>query len=449
MTFTRSVAINNWGPAKFVVDGTTVANGTHSTIAAALTSSASGDTIFIRPGTYTENLTLKAGVNLVAFAADALTPNVTIIGTCTLTVAGTASISGIRLQTNSAAIIAVTGSAASILNLQNCYLNCTNNTGITFSSSSASAKLNIYNCNGNLGTTGIAYFTHTSAGTLDIQQGVFNNSGVSVTASTCSAGNVIIDYAYFLNPVTSTGTGSIYTHFTTIQGIGNTIALTIGGSTGGATDTILQSGSAAALSVSTNFDVNGGAYVSSAANAITGAGTVNLGSVSLLTTSDVNPTTLGGYKIRYGQFRSSTQPAFLAYLGSIVTNVTGNGTIFTLGTTTAMTEVFDQNANYNTNGTFTAPLTGRYNFSMGVVVAGCTIAALLDINFVTSNRSYTAQNNRVAGSLNINQVLNALCDMDSADTMTATVAVSGEAAATDDVYGTTFPFTFVSGILAC
>src|SRR5690242_8473255 len=111
---------NTFTTAKWIVSAT-ASDGTHTTIGAALTSASSGDTIFIRPGTYTENLTLKAGVNLTAYTCDALTPNVTISGTCTFTAAGTVSISGIRLQTNSAALLAVTGSAASIVNLDNCY----------------------------------------------------------------------------------------------------------------------------------------------------------------------------------------------------------------------------------------------------------------------------------------------------------------------------------------
>ena len=75
----RQTGDNKFGVAKWIVDST-ASLGTHTTIAAALTSASSGDTIFIRPGTFTENLTLKAGVDLCAFDCDALTPNVTIDG---------------------------------------------------------------------------------------------------------------------------------------------------------------------------------------------------------------------------------------------------------------------------------------------------------------------------------------------------------------------------------
>jgi len=92
----QSISTGTFCEAKWVVDPT-AGQGTHTTIASAITSASSGDTIFIRPGTYTENLTLKAGVNLAAFNGDQNTPNVTIIGNNTLTTAGTVSISNIRL----------------------------------------------------------------------------------------------------------------------------------------------------------------------------------------------------------------------------------------------------------------------------------------------------------------------------------------------------------------
>ena len=97
--------------------------GDFTTIAAALTASSSGTTIFLRPGTYTENPTLKAGVNLSAYGSDSSlngTGNVIINGTCTLSTAGSVTISGVQLQTNSANAIVVSGSVASVLNLNNC-----------------------------------------------------------------------------------------------------------------------------------------------------------------------------------------------------------------------------------------------------------------------------------------------------------------------------------------
>jgi len=215
---------NNFGVAKWIVDPV-AGQGTHTTISAAITAASSGQTIFIRPGTYTENLTLKAGVNLTAFDCDALTPNVTIIGKCTFTGAGTVSISGIRLQTNSDLYLAVTGSSASIVNLSECYLNASNNTGLNFTSSNSSAQLNLYQCLGDLGTTGIAHFVHSSAGTFTMDGTVLNNSAGSTTANTQSAGLFFANYSDIRNPFTCSSTGQFGMVWTQIFG-SNTTAIT-------------------------------------------------------------------------------------------------------------------------------------------------------------------------------------------------------------------------------
>lgn len=206
MTFTHALSTNNYGPEKFIVSAS-AAEGTHTTIAAALTAASSGDTIFIRPGTYTENLTLKAGVNIVANEVDAYTPNVTIIGKATFTAAGTVSISGIRLQTNSDFALAVTGSAASVVNLYNCFLNFSNNTGISFTSSSGSSQIVAWDCRGNLGTTGIAYFAHSGAGSLGFLYCNMGNTGGSSTQNTISgSGSFVLDNSFLASPLSFTGT---------------------------------------------------------------------------------------------------------------------------------------------------------------------------------------------------------------------------------------------------
>jgi hypothetical protein len=198
---------SGFSEAKWIVSAT-AGQGTHTTIGSALTAASSGDTIFIRPGTYTENPTLKAGVDLVAYDADALTPNVTISGKCTFTAAGTVSISGIQLQTNSDFLLVVSGSAASIVNLVNCYLNCLNNTGISMTTSSSSAHININRSNGDLGTTGVSFLSSSSAGFVDFRYFFGTNSGSSTTANSWTGtGDLNYRHCKFYNP-TSASAGS-------------------------------------------------------------------------------------------------------------------------------------------------------------------------------------------------------------------------------------------------
>lgn len=287
-------ATNNFGVAQLIVDAIP-GRGTHTTIANALATAVSGQTIFIRPGTYTENPALVAGVNLCAFDCDAYTPNVTINGQCTFSSAGTVSISGIRLQTNSATFLSVTGSAASIVNLENCYLNCSNNSGITFSSSSASANINILYCSGNLGTTGINLFANTSAGAMEIRYSKFTNTGSSTTASTSSSGVLNCFYSFFTFPFTtsSTSAGQFYWCDWDSSSL-NTRVFTIGGSTIQSFEwCVFSSGSASAVSigssVATLIFCN---IVSSNTNAITGLGTLTYGNLTFGgTSSGVNTST--------------------------------------------------------------------------------------------------------------------------------------------------------------
>lgn len=310
----QQLSTNTFGTAKWIVSAT-ASDGTHTTIAAALTSASSGDTIFIRPGTYTENLTLKAGVNLTAYVCDAFTPNVTISGKCTFTAAGTVSISGINLQTNSDFALAVTGSSASIVYLNNCYINASNNTAISYTSSSSSSAIYITYCQGNLATTGIGYWTASSAGTLRVMYCNLNNTGGSTTASTTSATPIDLFYCRIQAPLSSSSTGQInITNCNINTGAQNTTPVTIGGTTAsvfansgffGGTASAISVSSGATLSLYQNCQVD-----SSNTNAITGAGTINYGVVVYTGSSKLdNVTTQTSIPTNVGYVLIQTQTA--------------------------------------------------------------------------------------------------------------------------------------------
>lgn len=270
--------------ARYIVASSTSGTGANyttitSAIAAAV-SSGVNSTIAIQPGTYTESFTLPPNINLVAFVADAYTPNVTIIGTITMTAAGSSSISGIRLQTNSANFLAVTGSANSVVNLINCYLNITNNTGINYTSSGVSSGININNCLGNIGTTGITCFTHSGAGQMVFNNSIITNNGQSSTASTCSSGSVALRNSRVGFAITTSSTASFVSDYSFHESPSiNLTMLTLGGN--GAVQRILKSyvgsGTSSAISIGSGVTVIGTDITtnSSNANAITGAGTLN------------------------------------------------------------------------------------------------------------------------------------------------------------------------------
>jgi hypothetical protein len=210
MAATNSNAINYFSPAKWVVSKV-AGEGTHTTIASAIAAAAAGDTIIIMPGTYTENPVLVAGINLTAFNGDANTPNVTIIGTLNCSYSGSVSVSNINLQTNSSNVVSLTGANATVLYLNFCNLNLTNNTGISSTGSNNSAvEIVLYGCTGNLGTTGIAYHSITNGG-LYYYYCILNNLSSSSTANTFSGLNLYIRNSVIPNPITTSGVTSTLT----------------------------------------------------------------------------------------------------------------------------------------------------------------------------------------------------------------------------------------------
>jgi len=312
-----------WLTALVVDPSTTIGSrGTFSTIQSAITAASSGQTIFIRSGTYTENLTLKAGVNLTSFESSSSlngTGQVIISGTCTMTTAGSVTISGIQLQTNAAAFLAVTGSAASIVNLNNCRLQCTNSTGITFSSSSASARININYCTGDVTTTGIALFAISSAGQCFLFYSSIYNSGLTVTANTISSGALNVTHSIMNIASTSTGTGSLGFFYSDVDiNTLNTTCVTAGGSGAHVFDSSkFLSGTASSVSLSSSVSMNDCSVGSSNTNAVTGAGTLAYTSMKFLGTSlTINVTTQGGGTLIGGRFQAPSA----GYLGETISN---------------------------------------------------------------------------------------------------------------------------------
>ena len=282
------MAYRNYATANgFIVakDGT----GDFLTVTTAMAAAVSGNLILIRNGTYTENFTWTAGVDIVAYETEAFTPNVTIIGTVTATDAGSRTMSGIRLQTNSAFLLAVTGTAATVVNLKNCYLNATNNTAISHTSNQSTSQITLDYCKGNLGTTAITYFISTSAGGITFNYCNMANSGASTLTSSTSTQNIGFAYSEIDCPITTSSTGSIsgrYSYFNT-TGI-NTTSITLAGSGSSSFDRcILGGGSASALSAGagTIAVLNDCTLNSANTNNFTGAGSVQYGMIMYSGTS--------------------------------------------------------------------------------------------------------------------------------------------------------------------
>jgi len=143
-----------------------------------------------------------------------------------------------------------------------------------------------------------------------------------------------------------------------------------------------------------------------------------------------------------GERRMPLQPASLAYLFGGDNAVTGAGTTATLGSATNLTEIYDQNSNFNVNGTFTAPTTGVYLLAATMRTSSTpSLTSLMThglLSIVTTNRDYqfytNTWNHYGVGSGTSYEVI-VIADMTAADTAIVQITVSNGAADTLNISG--------------
>jgi hypothetical protein len=139
-----------------------------------------------------------------------------------------------------------------------------------------------------------------------------------------------------------------------------------------------------------------------------------------------------------GAVTMALQPCVFAARTSRQTNVTGDGATATV---LYNEELFDQGGDFNvSNGTFTAPLDGRYLVAVGVMLVGFTGVTHSDItgNIVETDRtiklqheSYFATQTKDRIWINATRIIN----MDSGNTITIQVTVDGETSNVIDIEG--------------
>src|ERR1700691_2880310 len=492
-TNTLTISSNDLHVAKLIVNPTPGAGGNYTTITLAMAAAVSGDTIFImsQPTPYVENFTLKPGVNLVAFDADADTGNVTIQGEITISAAGTYSISGILLQTNGALCLNVTGANVLKVFLTDCQILASNNQAISINNSNAAVLF--FQCDTTSlathklfdisNTSGVAFQNcrlNAADGTQSrISAAVvggavqFDNSIIASSILTSGGGNAILNNCRLFpftnsNFLTTSGTGTTYIYNCSISsgtatavsiGAGTTVYIAdvsitssnvnaIGGSGtlyygpvtfAGASSTIQNTVTANALPV-----IPGGVS-GPASSTNTGIATWN-GTGGTALNSPPTPLVTSG-----GIMTNSNQPCFAAHLGADVTNVTGDGTAYQV---IFDQSDFDQNSNYNAGtGAFTAPVTGKYAFSASCFTSNIGTSEGFGISIVTTaktvGRSFDYNG---AGNANSQTISSGPMAMTAGDTchIAATNkygAKNNTISNTSDITGTNA--TFFSGYLIC
>jgi hypothetical protein len=435
MTFTHALSTNNYGPAKFIVD-TNAANGTHTTIASAIAVASSGDTIAIRPGTYTEDFTLPAGVHVTGLGNIGDWSNVTIVGKVTMTAAGNGSISNLQLKTNGDYCVSITGSNAVNLNLNNVLITPHDSTAILINNANATFIAN--NCYGNSVST-YAYHTITSCTQARFDLCNFTAAGTPGT-STIAAGLCYYFSCVLQYPISTSSTANINISDCFINLTNTTVLTTAGtGVNNSIRNSTLISGTATAVSIGsgTLVQIFSSALSSSNTNPVDGLGTVNYSAIQNNSTgSEINATTQTAYYTQLGKYRALAQPMFSAYVNSAKTNVTGDSTAYTI---IYETEVFDIGSNYDAStGIFTAPVTGKYLFCISIRYGDLETAMTKIFEYlITSNRSYyTFLGNIGARRSGANDYeycnwRSIIADMDAGDTAYVNTTIQGSTKTVD------------------
>jgi len=161
---------------------------------------------------------------------------------------------------------------------------------------------------------------------------------------------------------------------------GGTTGLAFGGSANTFTTTfagITANGGTVSLATdATTSTVNVG---TGAGNKTVSVGSTNTTSATTISSGTGNIIHNTGLTIdSTGRTLNAVQPAFAAFKSAASTNVTGDGTVYTVIFDTVY---FDQGSNYNaTTGVFTAPITGKYLFTSNVEFINVIAVTQIQLN---------------------------------------------------------------------
>lgn len=146
----------------------------------------------------------------------------------------------------------------------------------------------------------------------------------------------------------------------------------------------------------------------------------------LVMTDSTSPSTANNIFRLYanGNRRLEKTPC-VSFINTTASNVTGDGTTYTVSATTTY---FDQNSDFNGTTTFTAPVTGKFLFSYGMSSLNWTNQTAQFGAIVTSNQTYNSMyygfgEYGTSEQMNFNMAI--LADMDASDTATFQYTVSG------------------------
>jgi hypothetical protein len=127
-----------------------------------------------------------------------------------------------------------------------------------------------------------------------------------------------------------------------------------------------------------------------------------------------------------GERTMPLQPAFLTHRDADLTDVTGDGTTYTI---VWDSEQFDQNGDFDGTSTFIAPVTGKYFFSVGIftaqLAAAHTVSQLYIVATGDTYRFDQCDPGAIASSGTLTFLGSAIIPMTAADTCVAQLRIAG------------------------
>ena len=192
---------------------------------------------------------------------------------------------------------------------------------------------------------------------------------------------------------------------------------------------------------------NGSAFTASSSNATAAIAAENAkGQIGTVTNHPLEIRTNNTVAINIDTTGAVTMPLTPAF-SAFPAGVQSNFAINTAVTVAFGTELFDQNADYNDQDTFTAPVTGKYQLTAYVDFQTLdTAATFYQLSIATSNKSQslTLDPNFSSDMNQYPMLMTILADMDASDTAQVFVFQSGGTAQTDISIASYF-----TGFLAC
>jgi hypothetical protein len=149
-----------------------------------------------------------------------------------------------------------------------------------------------------------------------------------------------------------------------------------------------------------------------------------------------------------GLITKPLQCGFEAQANGTLSNVTGNGTAYTV---VFGNEIYDRNSDFDGTSTFTAPVTGIYDLGVGLGISGMTSSSTgIQIYFLIngSDRKYVhLETGSFVNDSSLTLVTNRQVSLTAGDTVVVIFYVVGEGSDVVDLSGAADEATFFSGRL--